>query len=422
MLVLLFLCCFASLASAQVDCTGQPNNHTPGYANPKLMRKNAHGMLFDANSGVSPPVLVMHMYGTAYEMGLAHGSLLKKEINTLYPELFLWIDAMIEAAVPEMPKFLADFIGKFGLEAGLDLTYLLCEEYIPEHWKDEMRGIAEGAGIEYMQVARVQMFPELIKAACSMFGAWGPAIKDTKGTLVQLRALDWNTNGPFQQFPTLFVYHPTDGGHNFSSLAWAGFNGAMTGFSSAPVGVCEKVWLSYNGTSSRAGYPWTFLLRDILQFDDDVDAAMNRIYNARRTCSIWVGLGSGKTDRFRVVQYSHEVVNQYDDFNFPAYPPYHPQFDGLVFVDKHVQPSHHMCLGSLMKKYYGRIEPALTAKDITAVHQTGDMHIAIMDYATWEMWVSNASPYDAKTKSAEPAYNRKFTVFDMAKAFQLGLY
>jgi hypothetical protein len=414
----LFLSSASAVSAQGIDCTGKPNTIPPVVAKPLLMRKSAHGALYQSNSQVEPAILVMHMYGTPYEMGFAHGTLMKQEIAKLYPELFLWIDSQVQAAIPEMPKFLADFIGKYGLEAGLDLTYYLCHNYISEKWKQEIQGIADGSGQTYMAVARVQMFPELIKAACSMFGAWGPAIKDTKGTLYQLRALDWNTNGPFQQFPTLFVYHPAQGnGHNFTSLAWAGFNGAMTGFSSAPVGVCEKVWLSYDKESSRSGIPWNFLLRDILQYDEDIDAAMNRIYNAHRTCSIWVGLGSGKTDRFRVVQYSHEEVNQFDDINYPAYPPYHPRFDGLVFVDKHKQPSHHMCLGSLLKQYYGKIAPALTARDITAVHQTGDMHIMIMDYAQSVTWVSNASPFNATTQTAIPAYDRQFTIFDMKTLF-----
>jgi hypothetical protein len=43
---------------------------------------------------------------------------------------------------------------------------------------------------------------QLIQAACSMFGAWGKAISNTNGTLYQLRALDWSTDGPFQQVPT----------------------------------------------------------------------------------------------------------------------------------------------------------------------------------------------------------------------------
>ncbi len=45
---------------------------------------------------------------------------------------------------------------------------------------------------------------QLIQAACSMYGAWGKAIANTNGTLYQLRALDWDTTGPFQKVNILF--------------------------------------------------------------------------------------------------------------------------------------------------------------------------------------------------------------------------
>ena len=54
----------------------------------------------------------------------------------------------------------------------------------------------------------IALFPELIRMSCSMFGAWGPATANTNSGLVQLRALDWSTDGPFQQFPVVVVYHP----------------------------------------------------------------------------------------------------------------------------------------------------------------------------------------------------------------------
>ena len=159
-----------------------------------------------------------------------------------------------------------------------------------------------------MQVARLHMFPELIKASCSMWGAWGPAIQNVSGTMYQLRALDWSTNGPFQKYPTLFVYHPAEGdGVPFSILAWAGFVGALTGYSSRPLGVCEKVWINYKGSDSVFGYPFEFLLRDILQFDSDTDSALERIANAERTCSIFIGLGD-YTDTFKIVEYGHDYI------------------------------------------------------------------------------------------------------------------
>ena len=65
--------------------------------------------------------------------------------------------------------------------------------------------------------------------------------------------------------------------------------------------------------------------------------------------------------------------------NFPTYTN-HDQFDSLVFVDKHTQPSSDPCLNSLLHEYYGSISPMNTLKYITSQFQTGNMHIAIYDF------------------------------------------
>ena len=52
-------------------------------------------------------------------------------------------------------------------------------------------------------VKRVNMFPELIRMACTEFGAWGAA--SASGDLLQLRALDLG-GGPFGNWTVLAVY------------------------------------------------------------------------------------------------------------------------------------------------------------------------------------------------------------------------
>jgi hypothetical protein len=191
-----------------------------------------------------------------------------------------------------------------------------------------MKGIADASGADYWTLVRLNMLPELIQAACSMYGAWGSALANVTGAnLVQLRALDWNMDGPFQKYPLVTVYHPSEpNSFNHANVGFTGLIGSLAGFSESPVAVSEKVWLSYNGTKPRNGYPWHFLLRDILEFDVDVTSAANRIINAQRTCSIWVGVGDGHENQFRVFQYSHDYVNIFDDINQPTWSA-HPRLD-----------------------------------------------------------------------------------------------
>eukprot|EP01045_Picozoa_sp_COSAG04_P003254 COSAG04_NODE_130_length_24323_cov_50.932835_39_plen_138_part_00 len=98
-------------------------------------------------------------------------------------------------------------------------------------------------GIPEVQFQRIAVMGELTKMGCTMLGAWGPA-SATGGLLqvtcqpsphpcleppattslwlgglfaqtlcagvTQLRALDWDTDGPFQAYPLVLVRHPSN--------------------------------------------------------------------------------------------------------------------------------------------------------------------------------------------------------------------
>ena len=49
--------------------------------------------------------------------------------------------------------------------------------------------------------------------------------------------------------------------------------------------------LIVSSMQSRFGTPWNFVLRDILQFDHNNAEAIARVQKAKRTCSIFVGVG-----------------------------------------------------------------------------------------------------------------------------------
>lgn len=70
-----------------------------------------------------------------------------------------------------------------------------------------MVGLTDATGGDYKTLRRVHMIGELTKGACSMFGAWGNAT--AAGRLIQLRALDWDFDGPYRKYATVTVYHPS---------------------------------------------------------------------------------------------------------------------------------------------------------------------------------------------------------------------
>ena len=89
------------------------------------------------------------------------------------------------------------------------------------------------------QIRTINMLPELIKMACTAFGAWGDA--SASRNLLQLRALDFGS-GPWGNATLLNVYRNPDAGERaFASVTFPGFVGVITGVAERGVGISEKV-------------------------------------------------------------------------------------------------------------------------------------------------------------------------------------
>lgn len=138
------------------------------------------------------------------------------------------------------------------------------------------------------------------------------------------------------------------------------------------------------------------------------------VQSVKRTCSIFVGVGS-PAENFNIIEYSYENATVYTDNNFETSNPQHPQLSSVVYVDKHKQPSHSPCLGTLLQDLYRGISAETLFRNVTSQHQTGDTHLAIYDFARMMMYVSNASPWINGT--AVPAYNRALVALDMTSLF-----
>eukprot|EP01104_Vermistella_antarctica_P019035 TRINITY_DN7276_c0_g1_i1.p1 TRINITY_DN7276_c0_g1~~TRINITY_DN7276_c0_g1_i1.p1 ORF type:complete len:467 (+),score=129.97 TRINITY_DN7276_c0_g1_i1:146-1546(+) len=414
-------------------CSGHTNGLPINNALPQLINSTTNGKLFivPGEQSDGPPIKIAHLYGSAYEMGFAAGTLLKEDLNQMFPALLTYmeeqVDPYIEKYLPDLPEPLAKLIEEFGIVEALKLTAVLTKDFTPQHFFDEIQGMADASGVSADTILEYNLLPELIKAGCTIVEAWGDATAaDGEGSLFQLRALDFNSNGPFQNWPLVTVYHPDEGhGHAFAMPTWSGMIGSIAGFSSSGMAVSEKVWLHYNGSSSREGYPWMFLLRDVLQFDNDIDAAITRMADADRTCSVYFGLGDYSGEGV-IIEYSHDTVNVYNDHDTPPW--YVPNaanvsatLPGLVYADKHSQPSTDPCLPMLLSENYGNLNATTFMRDIAAPFKTGDLLVAVYDYANMDMYLSNASPVVVVangTLTWTNAYDRMYTYFNVTALFE----
>lgn len=150
--------------------------------------------------------------------------------------------------------------------------------FVPSYYFDEMHGMAVGVcdslkgdhcdvtAVE-QQIQNLNMLPELIRMACTAYGAWGKATATGQG-LIQLRALDFGS-GPFANYTVIATHRENEFGNAYVSVSFPGFVGVVTGVSQYGIGVSEKVWMTYDKRSlqpgSYQGEPDIFVLRDILQ-------------------------------------------------------------------------------------------------------------------------------------------------------------
>lgn len=54
----------------------------------------------------------------------------------------------------------------------LDLNWQIALPHIPLRFLEEIRGIADGSGIDEQKVRRINMLPELTQAHCTVLGVW----------------------------------------------------------------------------------------------------------------------------------------------------------------------------------------------------------------------------------------------------------
>jgi isopenicillin-N N-acyltransferase-like protein len=235
----------------------------------------AEGYRTTAGSGDAEiPVVVVR--GTPYEMGLALGKLTAHEARSLV-DGFL---ALVQSS--GSPRFSNET---------LDAAWKAVGPHTSERFKQELEGLAEGAGIPLERLRRAHMVPVVSDYACSSLAAWGKATKD--GHLYQTRNLDWILAARAHDRPCVVVYIPGEGIPHVN-VSFAGYIGVNTGMNA------QGIVLSEMGDSPEKDYPYdlngthfTTLFRDILYKADSLEAAVGMIRDSRRIKKYHYVVGDG---------------------------------------------------------------------------------------------------------------------------------
>ena len=402
-----------AILSAAVHCAN-PIIDAASYTT--LAAKIKNGVLYHVSAPGSAPLDVLHVFGSPYERGEAHGRLISAKIldfvETSLPAFFRSYVGELEADLDKLPKWLQDLIipllhaAEKEAPKAFDLALSWVESVQREYNNasssglyDEMDGIAHGACAAAAEAGRacdasalvrtirqVNMLPDLIRMQCSMAGAWGGATP--RGSLVQLRSLDFG-GGPFANATMLIVHHPNTSGSEsqaaqpFASLSFPAFVGVVTGFSPS-VALSEKVNMvtgGHNPPGSYHGRSTSFVIRDMVALAQTKEEAHAIAEAAQRTWGVWLGVGDFASQRMIIVRYTRADALAFNETTMPTLTA-QPPIDDVVYVDKHPQPStQDLAMPTALqalREHHG-IDATAMARlgDDT---QSGDVHIAVYDY------------------------------------------
>ncbi len=163
-------------------------------------------------------IKVVYITGSPYEIGFAHGKLCKNEIknvNKIYWDYY-------------------DYHNKQPDDKWLPLTRDL-ERSIPIEYILEMKGIADGSGIEYGKI----LFLNTLTTISMADGCFAFAFKDNESKIITLRQIDIATNSPYAKKMILYIIKPQLG-YGFAAFLNPGMVSGETGMNEKGITVSEN--------------------------------------------------------------------------------------------------------------------------------------------------------------------------------------
>jgi isopenicillin-N N-acyltransferase like protein len=327
---------------------------------------------------------VLHLKGTPYEMGRQHGELLRDSVR----------DNLRNVLSKKGDEVLVE-LGPFRVTPRIAIARIveLQKPFVAERYVEEMRGLADGAGIESELVRLANFIPELFH--CSGFALSGAATRD--GTLYHGRVLDYATDWGLQEHAVIVVQEPDDG-IPFVNVTYAGFIGSVTGMNAEHVSVGE---MGGGGLGHWEGRPMALLVREVLEKSKSLDDAIAVFRDGPRTCQYFYVVADGETGRAVGMEAS------WDTFTVVRQGESHPLLPKGV--------AHSVCLsaGDRYEQLVERVhaghgaftaETALRLMD-RPVAMKSNLHNVLFEPKSTRFWVANAGP------QGEPAAEQPYHAF-----------
>lgn len=224
---------------------------------------------------------VLRLRGKPYDIGFQHGRLLAPNIKRLCDRVVFGVGFYY--SIEKGRWFIAD------------ATKLVERQrpFIAPEYFEELRGLADGAGLPLALVQAANIFPEFFH--CSGAAVFGKATKG--GTLLHARVLDYMTEVGLQDEAALMAIE-REGARRFVNVSYAGFIGSVTGMNEKQVAIGE---MGGGGEGNWDGTPMSFLLRGALENCDTLEQALDYMRTKRRTCEYYYVVSDGKSRTARGV-------------------------------------------------------------------------------------------------------------------------
>jgi isopenicillin-N N-acyltransferase like protein len=332
---------------------------------------------------------VLHVKGEPYEMGYQQGALLRDDIRENVRFLF-------EVKAKEIKVELA---GVNLLDPKRVIRGIASQQrkFVPERFFEEMRGVADGAGLDVQDIVIANFIPELFH--CSGFALSGSATKD--GTLYHGRILDYGCDWRLQEHAVLTVAQPR-GRIPFVNVTYAGFVGSVTGMNAERVSIGE---MGGRGLGHWEGVPMAFLVRMVLEEADSLPRGIALFHDNPRTCEYYFVMADGETRK------AVGLEACWNAFGVIGMGESHPRLPDAI------KDAVVLSAGDRYKELVKRVHKGLGQFDAESARHLMDrpvamksnLHSVLFETTTTRFWVANAS------KDGKPAAEQPYQAFQLCE-------
>jgi hypothetical protein len=335
--------------------------------------------------------LVLHVRGSAYEMGYQHGALLRQHVQD---NLHYLLKAKGDTTLVELGPL------KLKPRQLIETILQVQERFVPPAFFEELRGLSDASGVTLADARLGNLIPEAFH--CSGFAVMNSATQD--GTLYHGRVLDYAIDWKLQEHAVLIVAEP-DGGIPFINVTYAGFIGSVTGMNARHVSIGE---MGGSGLGHWEGVPMAVLVRQVLEKAEDLAAAIRVFRDQPRTCQYYYVIADAKTNRAVGMEASW---NRFELIQPGVSHPMLPQAvpDAVLLS----AGSRYQELASRAKAGHGTFT-AESARHLMdrPVAMKSNLHNALFEPKTTRLWVANASA------DGQPAAEQKYFEFRLTELLQ----